>query len=335
MDPLSQGVVGSVAAQNSAQAKRLAIATLFGLIGGMAPDLDVFIRSETDPIFFLEYHRQFTHSLIFIPIGGLICALVLHALIGRFRGLSFKQSALYTTAGYATHALLDACTSYGTQLWWPFSNMRVAWSNMPIVDPIFTLPILFLVIFAVIRKNPNYARAALIWIVLYLGFGIVQRERAEQAGWALAESRQHSPGKVEVKPSFGNTLVWKVIYELEDRYYVDGVRVGLNAIIYPGRSIPKLDVKRDFPWLGEPQQSQQAKDIERFRWFSQGYLAVSPDNPLHIIDARYSMLPNEVQGLWMIELDPDAAADEHVQYIQQHKDARAKAARLWEMLLGD
>ena len=332
MDPLSQGVVGSVAAQNATKARHLAIATLFGLVGGMAPDLDVFIRSDTDPIFFLEYHRQFTHSLIFIPIGGLLCALVLHFLFGRFRGLTFKQSALYTTAGYATHALLDACTSYGTQLLWPFSHMRIAWSNMSIIDPIFTLPILVLVVLAVVRKKPNYARAALIWIVLYLGFGIVQRERAEQAGWALAESRQHRPETLEVKPSFGNTLVWKAIYELDGRYYVDGIRVGMNTSIYPGQSIPKLDVKRDFPWLGEPDQNQQAKDIERFRWFSQGYLAVSPDNPLQIIDARYSMLPNEVQGLWMIELNPEAGDEEHVRYIQQHKDAREKAARLWQML---
>lgn len=36
-----------------------------------------------DPLLFLEYHRQFTYALIFIPIGGLICALVLYWLARR------------------------------------------------------------------------------------------------------------------------------------------------------------------------------------------------------------------------------------------------------------
>ena len=42
----------------------------------MAPDLDVLFQSPTDPILFLEFHRQFTHSLVFIPIGALLVFLV-------------------------------------------------------------------------------------------------------------------------------------------------------------------------------------------------------------------------------------------------------------------
>src|SRR5690606_29471703 len=45
-----------------------------GALGGMAPDLDVIIRSASDPLLALEYHRHFTHSLAFIPIGGLLVA---------------------------------------------------------------------------------------------------------------------------------------------------------------------------------------------------------------------------------------------------------------------
>lgn len=101
-------------------------AGLLGLLCGLAPDLDVLISSSTDPLLPLEYHRQFTHSLIFIPVGGLICALVLYLLFARHRSLSFGATYLYCTLGYATHALLDSCTTYGTLLLWPFSDMRVA-----------------------------------------------------------------------------------------------------------------------------------------------------------------------------------------------------------------
>jgi inner membrane protein len=127
MDPLTQGVLGATLPQaTAARGKRVAAAGLLGFLAGMAADLDVFIRSSDDPLLFLEYHRQFTHALIFIPVGGLICALVLHLLLGRKRGLEFRQSWLYCTLGYATHALLDACTTYGTMLFWPFSDVRIA-----------------------------------------------------------------------------------------------------------------------------------------------------------------------------------------------------------------
>ena len=113
MDPLTQGVLGASLPQASARGKYAASAGLLGFLAGMAADLDVLIRSSTDPLLFLEYHRQFTHSLVFIPVGGLLCGLVLHWLLGRRRGLTFRQSWLYCTLGYATHALLDACTTYG------------------------------------------------------------------------------------------------------------------------------------------------------------------------------------------------------------------------------
>ena len=51
---------------NSVTGKTLGIIGI-GFLSGLAPDLDIFIRSESDPLLFLEFHRQFTHSLIFIP----------------------------------------------------------------------------------------------------------------------------------------------------------------------------------------------------------------------------------------------------------------------------
>ena len=70
MDPISQGAVGALAAKASVRNKNLAKITLVGCLAGMAPDLDVLIQSREDPILFLEYHRQFTHSLLFIPFGS-------------------------------------------------------------------------------------------------------------------------------------------------------------------------------------------------------------------------------------------------------------------------
>ena len=109
MDPLTQGVLGAALPQATSAPRYAASAGLLGLLAGMAADLDVLIQSSTDPLLFLEYHRQFTHSLVFIPVGGMICAVLLHGLIGRRRSLSFRQTWVFCTLGYATHALLDAC----------------------------------------------------------------------------------------------------------------------------------------------------------------------------------------------------------------------------------
>ena len=334
MDPISQGALGAVASQNVASNKQLLAATLTGVIAGLAPDLDVLIQSESDPLLFLEYHRQFTHSIVFIPIGGLISALFVFGLMKLFKRptLSFKQILYFATAGYATHALLDSCTSYGTQLFWPFSNYRVSWNNVSIVDPIFTLPIVVLIIISCVKKKQVYARIAAVWIVSYLSLGLFQNYRAESIGWELAESRGHYPTRLEAKPGFANLLLWKVIYEIDNKFYVDGVRTGLTSRIYQGEFIEKLDINRDYPWLDL--DSQQAKDIDRFKWFSDGFIAVHPDNPNRVIDVRYSMLPNQVEALWMIELDKNKEPTTHVGYAHEHT-APANAVRiLWDMILG-
>ena len=155
MDPLSQGTVAAAFAQSSANKNNLLKVALVGFLAGLAPDLDVLIQSSTDPILFLEYHRQFSHSLFFIPFGSFIVALLIFPLIRK--SMSFKTAYIASFLGYATHGLLDACTSYGTLLFWPFSNERVTWNNISIVDPLFTIPALILVGTAIKTRKRMYS----------------------------------------------------------------------------------------------------------------------------------------------------------------------------------
>jgi len=334
MDPISQGVLGAAlplsASKGVVKTDQLKTLAWLGCIAGMAPDIDVLIQSPTDPILFLEYHRQFTHSLIFIPVGALICSLLFHRWYKS--NLSFKQGYLVCLLGYGTHALLDACTTYGTQLLWPFSDLRIAWNNVSVVDPLFTVPILILVIVAVRKANPVYSKVALLWGLTYLLFGVLQRERAENLGWELAISRGHSPVRLEAKPGFGNLFLWKIVYEADNRFFVDGYRMGVEPGFFEGSNIKKLDIKRDLPWLSE--STQQANDLARFNWFSNDYLGIDPTNPLHLIDIRYSMLPNEINPMWGIVLNPDAGATEHVIYRADRSRSPERIEKLANMLFG-
>ena len=331
MDPLSQGVVGVVAAQQTSKRKHLLIASVLGFFSGMSADLDIFIKSSQDPLFSLEFHRQFTHSILFMPFGGLVCALFFYYLFLQKKDISFKQTYIYSTLGYATHALLDACTTYGTQLFWPFTNDRIAWNTISIIDPLFTLPILFLILFAVIKNNKKYSYVALSWVLIYSSLGFVQKDRSIDAGKKLAQSRGHEIIKIEAKPSFANIIVWKTIYTTQTHYYIDAVRTGLTTRIIEGVRIKKFSINKSFPWLDK--KSQQAKDIERFRWFSNGYIAMSQNKPNQIIDIRYSMLPNEGHGLWGIELNPDGDNEVYIKRIFNRRSDKSTYIKLWNMIV--
>ncbi len=332
MDPLTQGAVGAALPQATRNRTQVGIAGALGFVAGMAADLDALIRSETDPLMFLEYHRQFTHSLIFIPVGGLLCALALHWILGRSWRLTYLQTFLFCVLGYATHAFLDTCTSYGTMLFWPFSDERFSWSIVSIVDPLFTVPVIVLVVLAGLRRKPVLARFALAWAAFYLMLGALQHHAALAMGSEIAASRGHSPIRIEVKPSFANILVWKTIYETADRFFVDAVRPGIRPRAFSGVSVPKLDRGRDMPWLDPA--SQQAQDIERFRWFSDGFVATDPEHPNRVIDVRYSFVPNDVRALWSIELAPEAPPAAHARFRTHRERARESLGTLWGMVSG-
>lgn len=332
MDPLTQGLLGASLAQSASRQRELRAAGVLGLLAAMSPDLDVLIRSSSDPLLFLTFHRQFTHSLLFIPLGSVVCALVLHPLIGKRVGFSFRRSWLYCALGYASHALLDACTSYGTQLLWPLTDTRFAWNILSVIDPSFTLPIAILLLIAASRRSLWLARAALVWALVYPTLGLIQRERAEAIGWQIAQQRQHSPHKIEVKPSFANLLLWKVVYQENERFYIDAVRVGFDQKIYPGTSIKQLEASRDLPWLDL--RSQQGQDLVRFGWFSDGYLALDPNHEWRVIDVRYSLVPNQLNPLWSIQLSPLASAEAHVEYLTHRDNSPANRQQFFDMLRG-
>jgi len=329
MDPVSQAFLGASLSQSSTSNKAQQFsALLIGALAGMAPDLDVLIRSSSDPLLFLEFHRQFTHSLLFIPFGALLCALFFYPVAKST--LSFKQIYLFSFLGFATHGLLDACTSYGTQLFWPLSNYRVAWNTVSIIDPFFTLPLIALTLLAVSRQRVLYARIGFIYAVLFLSLGLVQKYRAEEMLTVLAEQRGHNLERVHIKPSFANRHVWKTLYEYDGRYYVDAVKLLWRAEMLPGMSVKKLNVKQDFSWLNL--NSQQAKDIERFRWFSSDFLALNDKEPNYIIDVRYSFLPNRIESMWGIILSEKKTHDEHVDYKMQSRPDRQTVEQFIDML---
>jgi inner membrane protein len=298
MDPLSQASIGAAAAQALSRRTNLRTALWVGALGGFLPDVDILIRSSEDPLLSLEYHRHFTHALVFIPMGGLIAAGI-GKLLTRGRR-TIRELWLPGALGWATHGLLDSCTSYGTYLLWPFSDARVAWHNVSIIDLLFTLPMLLGVILAVRRKNRSLARAALGWGIAYLCVGLLQRDRAAEIYTQLIASRGHTATRMEVKPSMGNNILFRAFYIHKDTFYADSIRIPWwgESRVYEGSSIPALDTNVLRATLDPVHQY----DLDRFSYFSNGFLV---EDPLHegvIGDFRYSMVPNAIAPMWGIDV---------------------------------
>ncbi len=331
MDPLTHAVCGAALAAAVARRGDLRLAAVVGAAAGIAPDLDVFIRSATDPLLQLGYHRHFTHALAFVPFGALLCAAIGWPFLRR--RLPFARLYLYCFMGYLQGGLLDACTSYGTRIWWPFSNERVAWSNVAIIDPLFTGAIIVLLLCAIIFRRRALAIVGILFGLLYLGFGVIQRERAEAVGYRIAEQRGDEVVRLEAKPAVFTNVLFRVVYETPTHYQADAVRVGWfgSERIYAGEIADKFEVDGDLPNL-DP-DSTLRRDIERFDYFSQGWLCRHPDHPDVIGDFRYALFPNSGDPLWGIIIDP-SQPNAHVDFSTFRNVNEGDLHRYWRMIRG-
>ncbi len=329
MDILTQGVLGATLAQSTARKDHVRLATLVGFISGLIADADVFIRSSSDPLLSLEYHRHFTHSLVFIPFGAAIAFILLWPFLRK--KLTARILYLYCFMGYLLSGIIDACTSYGTHLLWPFINSRIAWNIISIVDPVFT-GILIIGLLASFNKfNAVYSRVAILLAGSYLLFATLQLHRAENSITNLAKQRGHTIEQSIVKPTIGNTLLWRSVYLSDGVFYIDAVRAGIKMTVYAGSSISKF-TPEDLPQVIDT-QSTLFNDIRRFTHFSDGFVIQYPDKPGVLGDVRYSMSPTSAFPLWGIEMNY-LDTSQHVQYEFYRDTNKEKRQQFINMVMG-
>ncbi|MEE4295844.1 MAG: metal-dependent hydrolase [Wenzhouxiangella sp.] len=332
MDPVTQGVVGALVAAPAAKQKELRQAALAGAVGGMAADLDVLIRSSSDTLLYIEYHRQFTHSFAFAPLGALLPALVLWPFLRRRQW--FSKVYLWCLLGYLVHPVLDAATSYGTQLWWPFTDQRVAWNWISVIDPLYTLPALVLLIAAVWLRRRGIAAMGLVWMVAYLGFGAYQNHRAEDllSEWAMQQGIERE--RMVAKPAFANLVLWRGLVDDGDRFHLVAIRTlpGTKPVFYLGGSVARF-VPEELPLSG-----RRAYDLRRFDHFSSNWLFHYPalDTPSRqfIGDFRYALDPADQRPLWGVLINPNDPS-ERAEYTTSRSMEAADRRRFFQRLRGE
>ncbi len=330
MDLLTQGLLGAVSAQAGARRDEVRVAGAVGFGAALLADADALIRSSSDPLLYLEYHRHFTHSLFFVPAGALVAAVLLWPFL--HRRLAFGRLYLFALLGYALAGFLDVCTSYGTHWLWPLVDGRLALNIISIVDPVFTVILVAALVLALGRAAAPAARMGLVVAGAYLLLGAVQHERAAAVAAQLAAQRGHEVERRLVKPTLGNLVLWRSVYQADGRLHVDGIRVGVaDTRIYEGASVAVFDPGTAASPV--PADSVQGEDIRRFEDFSEGYIYLDPARTHVVGDARYALLPDRLGPLWGIRLDP-RAPHRHADYEVYRAMDAADRRRFIDMLLG-
>ncbi|MEM7617680.1 MAG: metal-dependent hydrolase, partial [Pseudomonadota bacterium] len=288
--------------------------------------------SPVDPLMGLEYHRHFTHSLFFIPFGALLVAAFIWLLFYR-KEYRFLNIYFYTAIAFATHGILDACTSYGTRLYWPFFDIRESWNIISIIDPIFTITLLICFILFVAKKSNFYIRVGMIFALFYLSLGFWQHQNVKSTIYQLAADRGHNIERVLLNPTIGNIILWRSVYLYDDNYYVDAVRMPLfgKKTLIKGVELPYINQDTVFPGIAG--DSVARHDIKRFSYFSQDYIYMHPDHKNIIGDLRYGILPQDIRSLWGIKVNP-ANDNEHVDFIHLRNFTKADRKKLWNMIIG-
>jgi len=305
MDSVTQAVLGAGiqgALLGRFQGRR---ALIYGAALATVPDLDVLMRYP-DPVSLMTYHRGFSHS-IFVLTG---LALLLTWLIRKFWPQAqygeYGGRRLFLTLWLVlvTHPVLDAFTVYGTQLFWPLAAIPESWSAIFIIDPIYTVPLLLGVVYAIAVGMTSRARrflaGALIFSTAYLGFGLASRivtedrvrDAMQQQGIAVTELRA-------VSMPF-NTLVWRVIAKTADGHYYESVSSLFD------RSPPE--------WLRQPLNLDLGQTLEtvplhaRLRWFTDNWLRYDAiGDALVVTDLRMGMAGHYTFRFKMAERAPDGS----------------------------
>lgn len=161
MDSITQAALGGVVGELVLGRKLGWKGMVWGLFFGTLPDLDIIVYPWLDEVERLKWHRGISHSLLFMIVASFAFAKPLERL-HRKKGVSARRAGWFVFLVWSTHVLIDVFTTYGTQIYEPFSDRRVSLNNMAIIDLFFTLPLLFCLMIRPI-KGLVYFPKRIIW----------------------------------------------------------------------------------------------------------------------------------------------------------------------------
>jgi inner membrane protein len=222
LDSLTQIVLGASVGEVVLGKKVGNKAILWGAIAGTLPDLDVLLRYFTDEISSTQMHRGFSHSIVFAVLIAPLLGWIAKKIHFKLKEVSFKDWTKLFFWTTVTHPLLDAHTTWGTQFFWPF-NYRLAYQNIFVVDPLYTLPFLmFLIIVMTLKKdNPKRSKFNTVGLSVsstYLLLTLIFKWISFQEFKEGLENQEIEYVEIDTKPSPLNSILWSSLIETDKGY---------------------------------------------------------------------------------------------------------------------
>ncbi len=183
---------------------------------GVVPDLD-FVVTWISPLSYLFHHRGVTHSLVMLPLWAMLLGALWSWLHARNLRLWRDYAGIFAM-GIALHIAGDVITSYGTQVFAPFTNARFTLSTTFIID-LWLMGLLAVGLAVALRfgRSRLPAVVACMAVVCYIGFQAMLRERALEFGAAYAQREGLSDARVRALPSPLSPYNWVVVTQQQSQ----------------------------------------------------------------------------------------------------------------------
>lgn len=328
MDSLTQMLLGGCVAAACVPPGQRRRALLAGAALGTLPDLDALpLLLVDDPVLRMTWHRGPSHSLLVLPLlGHLLWWLARRTVPVRAAPRAWWWAIVLALV---THALLDALTVYGTQLWWPLPLPPVMVSSLFIIDPLYTVWLLLAVLVAAVagpRRIAGRALAAgLVLSTAYAGASLLAKARVEGAADAtLAEAGLSDAPRLSVPMPF-NILLWRVVVVTPEGF-LEGERslvADRGPLRFRGhdRGDGDLDAVAGLP------------AVQRLAWFNQGFMKAWRDGDrLVLSDLRMGAEPAYTFNFAVARTGGEAWRAIPPEQVRQPLDARRRLAAMWHRI---
>ncbi len=297
MDSLTQIVLGAACGEVALGKKIGNKAMLFGAIGGTIPDLDVFIGNLLygNEIDVMSFHRGFMHSIVFAFLGAFVFGYVFFKLYstGKRKNTTTQRDWIWLFfLSIFTHPILDSFTPYGTQLFLPFSDYRVALNNISVADPAYTLPFLICLLIAMFFKRATkqrqwWAKAGIYISSAYMLFTIGNKIYIDHVFKKSFENAEVKYERFSTQPTILNNILWYGIAETKENY-----KVGFYSLLDSKNEVDSiLTIPKNHNLI-----DVNHPDIKRLSWFSNEYfnlVRLDSSNAIKYNDLRYPLLNEE------------------------------------------
>jgi inner membrane protein len=290
MDSVTQIALGAAVGEAVLGRKIGNRAMLWGAIAGTLPDLDVLV-SLGDAVKDFTYHRSASHSLLMLALATPLLVWLIIRIHPSLREHRTRWLLLVYLA-FATHVLLDSFTAYGTQIFWPISEMPVSWSTIFIIDPLYTLPLLAGVIAALVMSREHHRghlanRVGLAVSSLYLAWTVPASFAAQHNFKSALQVQSIEHDQIYTSPAPFNSLLWRAVVMADNGYYEAYYSL--------------LDATNDIRFSYYPSERKLLNGIEdywpvrRLQWFSRGIYSVTRlQDDIVINDLRIGVEPDYV-----------------------------------------